>query len=130
MEFCILIHRYKGLAYDHMQHISQSELPSIRQSRGGRISSPRFRQSLEYCDDFAGLEEDQNRYDLLLLVKWVGKSYGFSSRMIELLDYYMSFTREIDWEEGSQPIVYQSLSKTALDLGVPWGALVRPSACY
>lgn len=35
-----------------------------------------------------------------------------------LLDYYMSFTRDIDWEEGSSPIIYQSLSKTALDMGV------------
>lgn len=38
--------------------------------------------------------------------------------MIALLDYYMSFTRDIDWEEGSRPIVYQSLAKTALDMGV------------
>ena len=38
--------------------------------------------------------------------------------MINLLDYYMAFTRDLDWEEGSSPIVYQSLSRTALDLGV------------
>lgn len=101
-----------------MQHILQTETLPLNRSRGGRISSPKLRKSLEHCEDFAGLEEDVNRYDLLLLVKRVGKSYGFSSRMIELLDYYMSFTREIDWEEGGQPIVYQSLSKTALDLGV------------
>jgi len=38
--------------------------------------------------------------------------------MITLLDYYMSFTRDIDWEEGGRPIVYQSMAKTALDMGV------------
>ncbi len=38
--------------------------------------------------------------------------------MICLLDYYMAFTSELDWEQGSQPIVFQSLSRTALDLGV------------
>ena len=36
---------------------------------GGRISSPKLRQLQEKCDDFSGLEEGINRYDLLLLVK-------------------------------------------------------------
>jgi replication initiation protein RepC len=30
----------------------------------------------------------------------------------------MAYTRDIDWEEGSRPIVYQSLTRTALDLGI------------
>lgn len=85
---------------------------------GGRIASPKLRHSLEQCEDFEGLEENINRYDLLLLVKRAGKKAGFSPRMIALLDYYMSFTRDIDWEEGSRPIVYQSLARTALDMGV------------
>ena len=38
--------------------------------------------------------------------------------MIELLDFYMAYTREIDWEEASRPIVFQSVSRTALALGV------------
>jgi len=85
---------------------------------GGRIASARYRQSLEQCGSFIGLEEKTNRYSLLLLVKRVGKLAGFTPRMICLLDYYMAFTSELDWEQGSQPIVYQSLSRTALDLGV------------
>ncbi len=101
-----------------MQHISDTQTPSINHHRGGRISSPKLRASLEQSQEFCGLEEDANRYDLLLLVKRVGKGAGFSTKMINLLDYYMAFTRELDWEEGSQPIVYQSLSRTALDLGV------------
>ena len=106
-----------------MQHISDTQLPSKQhsnghKSRGGRISSPKLRASLEQSQDFCGLEEDTNRYDLLLLVKRIGKGAGFSTKMINLLDYYMAFTRDMDWEEGSSPIVYQSLSRTALDLGV------------
>ncbi|MCP5004716.1 MAG: hypothetical protein GY941_12375 [Planctomycetes bacterium] len=101
-----------------MQHISSNIPSQMKQGRGGRISSSRHREAIELCEDFTGLEEDTGRYDLLLLVKRVGKGAGFSPRMIELLDYYMAFTRDIDWEEGARPIVYQSLSKTALDLGV------------
>ena len=85
---------------------------------GGRIASPKLRHSQEQCEEFDGLDKNANRYDLLLLVKRVGKAAGFSPRMITLLDYYMSFTRDIDWEEGGRPIVYQSLAKTALDMGV------------
>lgn len=89
--------------------------PSYRPSR---VGSNRYRQSLQQCEDFAGLEENTNRYELLLLVKRVGKAAEFSPRMIQLLDYYMAFTRDLDWEQGGRPIVYQSLGRTALDLGV------------
>lgn len=85
---------------------------------GGRPSSPAFRQSVRQCEDFTGLEEGIDRYSLLLLAKRVGKAAGFTPRMIMLLDYYMAFTREIDWQPNSRPIVFQSLSRTALDLGV------------
>lgn len=69
-------------------------------------------------EDFSGLEADCDRYRLMVLVKRAGREAGFTSRMIQLLDHYVAFTRECDWEEGSRPIVYQSLSRTALDLGV------------
>ena len=101
-----------------MQHISNIQIPKIANLTGGRIASNAYRQSRDYCDDFAGLEDGVNRYDLLLLVKKVGKEAGFTPRMIQLLDYYFAYTRDVDWEEGNRPIVYQSLSRTALDLGV------------
>lgn len=95
------------------------ETPAISAGRGGgRIASDLYRQTLVASEEFCGLEENTNRYDLLLLVKRVGKAAGFTPRMVQLLDYYMAFTRDIDWEEGSRPIVYQSLARTALDLGV------------
>lgn len=85
---------------------------------GGRIASPAYRQSQQQAIDFTGLEETVDRYDLLLLAKRAGKAGGFTPRMLQLLDYYFAYTRECDWEEGSRPIVYQSLSRTALELGV------------
>jgi len=93
-------------------------IAELKQSRGGRISSSSHRKSYEQVEDFTGLEDNVNRYDLLLLVKRIGKQAGFTPRMINLLDYYMAFTRDCDWEQGSSPIVYQSISKTALDMGV------------
>lgn len=118
-ESCTLIHRfYEGLSFiDTMQYISHTPTTNSYHG-GGRISSPKLRASLEQSEEFFGLEENTNRYDLLLLVKKAGKAAGFTPRMIELLDYYMAFTRDIDWEEGSSPIVYQSLARTALDLDV------------
>lgn len=77
-------------------------------------------RSLQLVDAPAqiGLGKTVKRYELLALVKRVGRLAGFTPRMIQLLDYYMSYTKEIDWTEGETPIVYQALSRTALDLGV------------
>lgn len=101
-----------------MQPTKHEQVQPQRSRGGGRISSPEYRESLTLCEDFQGLEESVERYDLLLLVKRAGKAAGFTSRMIQLLDYYMAFTREIDWHENSRPVVYQSLARTSLDLGV------------
>lgn len=95
-----------------------TELLSSHPSGGCRVASDRYRLTLADCHEFGGLEEGADRYQLLLLVKKLGKAAGFTPRMIQLLDYYMAFTRDQDWEQGSRPIVYQSLSRTALDLGV------------
>ena len=100
-----------------MHQISEPVIPT-KISRGGRISSPKLRATLQQSEDFSGLEKDVNRYDLLILVKRVGKAAGFTAKMINLLDYYFSFCKDLDWEAGATPIVYQSLSRTALDLGV------------
>lgn len=101
-----------------MQYAPTSAIQPQPSRGGGRIASPAYRQSLTLCEGFEGLEENTDRYRLLLLVKQVGKAAGFTPRMVQLLDYYLAFTRDCDWEEGSRPIVYQSLSRTALDLGV------------
>jgi replication initiation protein RepC len=85
---------------------------------GGRRSSPELRASIEMAEAFQGLPAEVERYDLLTLVKRAGRQAGFTSGMIELLDYYMAFTRECDWEKGARPVIFQSLARTALDFGV------------
>ena len=87
-------------------------------SPAAACSSPELRASIEMAEAFEGLPAEVERYDLLILVKRAGRQAGFTSGMIELLDYYMAFTREADWKEGARPIVFQSLAKTALDFGV------------
>lgn len=96
-----------------MQNLNTYNLPT-----GGRRSSPKFRETLAYSEDFKGLPDTLTHFDLLKLVKRAGREIGFSDRMIQLLEYYLLFTREQDWKPGSRPIVYQSLYKTALDFGV------------
>lgn len=108
----------EGRARQSMQHISETYFPNQSQLCGGRVTTDAYLQSFELSAAFEGLEEGADRYELLLLVKKIGNAACFTPRMIQLLDYYMAFTRDQDWEEGSRPIVYQSVYRTALDLGV------------
>lgn len=85
---------------------------------GGRVSSPKFRETLAYAENFEGLPEGVTRFDLLKLVKRAGREIGFTNRMVQLLEYYLLFTQEADWRAGQRPVVYQSLYRTALDFGV------------
>ncbi|WP_411845631.1 replication initiation protein RepC [Roseibacillus persicicus] len=78
----------------------------------------KFKTTRYIQEEEGGLQSTADRYYLLKLVERVGKGANFTPRMVDLLAYYLRFTRECDWEEGSRPVVYQSLSKTALDLGV------------
>ena len=97
-----------------MQHTQSIENSPV----GGRISSPKFRESLQQSENFTGLATDTNRFHALNLIKQVGREGGFTPELIELLDYYLWRTSEIDWTEGNQPICYQAVISTALDLGI------------
>jgi replication initiation protein RepC len=101
-----------------MHHISSFVTTEFPGRGGGRVSSPAFRASLAKSTEFRGLEEGAKRYELLQLAKRVGMAAGFTPRMLHLLEFYMAYTRDCDWEQGSHPIVYQSLTRTAMDLGV------------
>ncbi len=96
-----------------MTHIHHDDF-----AQGGRASTPKFRASLQDAHEPEGLTANSNGYELLTLVKRVGKGFGFSASMIRLLDHYMSFTRECDWQAGEHPIVFQSITKTAMQLGL------------
>lgn len=91
---------------------------SHRPRGGGRKASDRYRRAIELAESFTGLPAGTSRFDLLLLVKRGGREAGFTPKMIQLLEYYLvALTRDVDWEQG-RPIVYQGLSKTAMELGV------------
>lgn len=77
-----------------------------------------FRDSLTIAEEFCGLPDGLTHFDLLKLVKRAGREIGLSDRAIQLLEYYLLFTREQDWRKGARPIVYQSLYKTARDFCV------------
>lgn len=85
---------------------------------GGRISSPKFRESLCRSEAFEGLDEDLDRFYALKLVKQAGKEAGFTAELIELLEYYLIRTHETDWTQGNRPICYQSVLTTAQDLDI------------
>lgn len=93
-----------------MTHIESYQPPVT----GGRVSSPKFRGLARISEDFNGLPQGVTHYDLLHLIKDVGPHAGFTPKMIALLEYYLRFTREGDWQEGGRPIVYQSQAKTAM----------------
>lgn len=94
--------------------LASTETPPV----GGRISSPKFRASLDQSENFTGLTADMSGFDALRLVKQVGREGGFTPELIEMLEYYLVRTNEIDWTEGNRPICYQAVTTTALDLGI------------
>ena len=85
---------------------------------GGRISTPKFRETVRDLEEQPRLDQDVDRFTLLKLVKKAGRDAGFTAELIELLEYYVIRTQEVDWEQGEQPIFYQSLVNTAMDLDI------------
>jgi replication initiation protein RepC len=70
------------------------------------------------ADAFTGLPEGVKRYDLLNLVKRVGRELGFTTCLIAHLEYLIRFTQERDWLPGSRPVIYQSVTSTAQERGI------------
>lgn len=96
-----------------MEHISAYEPPT-----GGRISTPKFRASLQRSEEFEGLQQNIDKFRALSLIKKVGKQGGFTAELVELLEYYLIRTHDIDWTEGHKPICYQCVLTTAHDLDI------------
>lgn len=86
--------------------------------KGGRISSAKFRASLQKAEEFSGLNENVSRFHALKLIKQAGKIAGFRPELVELLEYYLVRTQDIDWTKDNQPICYQTVTATAQDLGI------------
>lgn len=64
------------------------------------------------------LAKNADRYELLLLVKKLGKRAGITPRAVSLLELYIAYTTAQDWTAGSRPVVFLSLTRLALSLGV------------
>lgn len=86
--------------------------------KGGRISSAKFRASLQKAEEFSGLNENVSRFKALRLIKQAGKVAGFRPELVELLEYYLVRTQDIDWTKDNQPICYQTVTATAQDLDI------------
>ena len=76
------------------------------------------RRGLNTEHDFTGLPDNVGRYDLLRLVQDVGFELGFTGGDIQHLHYLLGHTRDVDWEPGSEPIVYKSVCRMARERGV------------
>ncbi len=92
------------------QHVSNAS--------GGRIYTKLLRNQLEYSKNFQGLPENITYYDILRLIKKVGRKIGFNSVLISHLEYLLNHTKNHDWIDGGRPIIYKTVQKTALELGL------------
>ena len=92
------------------QNISPIPTPSARELNAYR--------HLNSENEFFGLETDIDRFHALRLIKLLGRDAGFTPSMIQLLEYYIVRTQDIDWSEGQTPICYQTVNATARDLGM------------
>ncbi|WP_193777969.1 replication initiation protein RepC, partial [Pseudovibrio sp. W74] len=62
---------------------------------------------------FAGLPVGVSRWDVLTLVKKLQRELGLTATQVAHLEFLVGYTRDQDWESGSNPIVYLTVSATA-----------------
>jgi replication initiation protein RepC len=86
---------------------------------GFRRLTPSLLQADHAADDFDGLPDGVDvPSQLLAALKAAAPRLGLSVRLVHAVDWLFRFTREEDWEIGSQPIVWPSacLQQEALGL--------------
>ena len=86
---------------------------------GQRAFTPQIRAMAKVSDQYSGLPEGVDRFEILKYLKIAGSEFGFKARHLSFLAYLIGFTSEIDWSEETYhpPIVWQSISNTAQDFG-------------
>lgn len=67
---------------------------------------------------FSGLPDGVGHYDILNLIKKFEREIGISPVLVRHLEYLMSHTRPCDWQAGSRPIVYKTVTAMSADRGV------------
>ncbi len=99
------------MALDH-------NIPDRSPAVGSRRSSPETRRASQCAERFTGLSEGVNRYDLLNAAKRCGRAAGFTPILCQFLEYLINHTYDQDWESGTRPIVYKSVTRMARDFGI------------
>ncbi|QUS58991.1 plasmid replication protein RepC [Pseudovibrio brasiliensis] len=62
---------------------------------------------------FSGLPVAVSRWDVLSLVKKLQRELGLTATQVAHLEFLVGYTRDQDWQSGSNPIVYLTVSATA-----------------
>ena len=72
----------------------------------------------KYDDNWQEVPDDYTKDAIIYPVRDLGRDSGLTERELRLLNYYMGFTKDIDWKLGGRPIVWTSLERAGQDLGV------------
>ncbi|SFU16848.1 replication initiation protein RepC [Pseudovibrio denitrificans] len=86
---------------------------------GKSNTSRRLNRAAEHAaKEFSGLPVGVSRWDILSLVKKLQRELGLTSTQTSHLEFLIGYTRDQDWQFGSHPIIYLTVSATAVKRGV------------
>ncbi len=84
----------------------------------GNTSRQLNERAEEAAKNFAGLPEGVSHWDVLSLLKRAKLVVGLTATLISYLEFLMGFTRPQDWQAGSSPVVYLTVSAIASRRGI------------
>ncbi len=84
----------------------------------GNTSRQLNERAEETAKNFAGLPEGVSHWDVLSLLKRAKLVVGLTATLISYLEFLMGFTRPQDWQAGSSPVVYLTVSAIASRRGI------------
>ncbi|WP_159436493.1 plasmid replication protein RepC [Pseudovibrio sp. Tun.PSC04-5.I4] len=84
----------------------------------GNTSRQQNEMAEKAAKDFKGLPEGVSHWDVLSLLKRARLAMNLTGALISYLEFLMGFTRLQDWQSGSSPIVYLTVSATASRRGI------------
>lgn len=87
------------------------ETPQV--SRGLRRITPDMRRSDQIADAFDGLPEGVSRWRLAAAIRGAARKLGLNPSMLALVEHYIDVTYDVDWMEGSEPIITRPLVEIA-----------------
>ncbi|SDR48978.1 helix-turn-helix domain-containing protein [Pseudovibrio sp. Tun.PSC04-5.I4] len=84
----------------------------------GNTSRQQNEMAEEAAKDFVGLPDGVSHWDVLSLLKRARLAMNITGALISYLEFLMGFTRLQDWQPGSSPIVYLTVSAAASRRGI------------